>query len=137
MQFLEQVALAPYTTFQIGGPAAAFIVLVAATVHQFGVDGLILATFLSGLILFGVGLLRLGTFIKYIPYPVTVGFTAGIAVIILISQVTSYENWVMMAVPLAAFHAAAYYFPNKTLGPNILHWMIIAYILAMNYFIAG
>jgi hypothetical protein len=56
-------------------------------------------------------------------------------VIILISQVTSYENWVMMAVPLAAFHAAAYYFPSKTLGPNILHWMIIAYILDMNYFI--
>lgn len=56
-------------------------------------------------------------------------------VIILISQVTSYENWVMMAVPLAAFHAAAYYFPSKTLGPNILHWVIVAYILAMNYFI--
>jgi len=73
--------------FQIGGPAAAFIVLVAATVHQHGIDGLILATFLSGLILLGIGLLRLGTFIKYIPYPVTVGFTAGIAVIILISQI--------------------------------------------------
>lgn len=73
--------------FQIGGPAGAFIVLVAATVAQHGVDGLMLATFLSGLILLGIGLLRLGTFIKYIPYPVTVGFTAGIAVIILASQV--------------------------------------------------
>ena len=72
--------------FQIGGPAGAFIVLVAATVMQHGVDGLILATFLSGIILLAVGLLRLGTFIKYIPYPVTVGFTAGIAVIILASQ---------------------------------------------------
>jgi len=57
-------------------------------------------------------------------------------VIILISQVTSYENWVIMAVPLACFHAAAYYFPSKTLGPNILHWIIVAYILAMNYFIS-
>ncbi len=76
--------------FQIGGPAAAFIVLVAATVHQYGVDGLILATFLSGLILLGLGLLRLGTFIKYIPYPVTVGFTAGIAVIIFISQIKEF-----------------------------------------------
>jgi SulP family sulfate permease len=73
--------------FQIGGPAGAFIVLVSATVMQHGVDGLILATFLSGIILLAVGLLRLGTFIKYIPYPVTVGFTAGIAVIILASQV--------------------------------------------------
>src|SRR5688572_25013523 len=72
--------------FQIGGPAGAFIVLVAATVMQHGIDGLILATFLSGVVLLAVGLLRLGTFIKYIPYPVTVGFTAGIAVIILASQ---------------------------------------------------
>src|SRR6187200_1495789 len=55
--------------FQIGGPAGAFIVLIAATVAQHGVDGLLLATFLSGLILLGIGLLRLGTFIKYIPYP--------------------------------------------------------------------
>ncbi len=73
--------------FQIGGPAGAFIVLVSATVVLHGVDGLILATFMSGIILLAVGLLRLGTFIKYIPYPVTVGFTAGIAVIILASQI--------------------------------------------------
>jgi SulP family sulfate permease len=73
--------------FQIGGPAGAFIVLVAATVQQHGLDGLLLATFLSGLILLAIGLLRLGTFIKYIPYPVTVGFTAGIAIIIFASQV--------------------------------------------------
>jgi sulfate permease, SulP family len=73
--------------FQIGGPAGAFIVLVSATVAQHGVDGLLLATFLSGLMLAAVGLLQLGTFIKYIPYPVTVGFTSGIAVIISASQV--------------------------------------------------
>src|SRR5260370_20269322 len=72
--------------FQIGGPAGAFIVLVAATVEQHGVDGLILATMLSGLILLALGLLRLGTFIKYIPYPVTVGFTSGIAVVIFARQ---------------------------------------------------
>ncbi|AWN39589.1 SulP family inorganic anion transporter [Methylobacterium durans] len=73
--------------FQIGGPAGAFIVLVAATVEHHGVEGLILATLLSGLILLAIGLLRLGTFIKYIPYPVTIGFTAGIAVIIFVSQI--------------------------------------------------
>ena len=72
--------------FQIGGPAGAFIVLVAATVEQHGLDGLVLATMLAGVILLGIGALRLGTFIKYIPYPVTVGFTAGIAVIIFASQ---------------------------------------------------
>jgi SulP family sulfate permease len=73
--------------FQIGGPAGAFIVLVSATVAQHGIDGLILATLLSGIIIAAIGLLRLGTFIKYIPFPVTVGFTTGIAVIIFVSQI--------------------------------------------------
>lgn len=81
------VSLLGGSRFQVGGPAGAFIVLVAATVAQHGVDGLLLATFLSGVMLLAVGLLRLGTFIKYIPYPVTVGFTAGIAIIIFASQV--------------------------------------------------
>ncbi|MDQ8729958.1 SulP family inorganic anion transporter [Bradyrhizobium sp. LHD-71] len=72
--------------FQIGGPAGAFIVLVSATVARHGIDGLILATMLSGIILIATGYLRLGTYIKFIPYPVTVGFTAGIAVIIFASQ---------------------------------------------------
>jgi SulP family sulfate permease len=72
--------------FQIGGPAGAFIVLVSTVVATHGVDGLILATFLSGLMLAAMGLLRLGTFIKFVPFPVTVGFTAGVAVIIFASQ---------------------------------------------------
>ncbi len=73
--------------FQIGGPAGAFIVLVAATAVQHGIEGLILATFLSGFMLILIGLFRFGTFIKFIPFPVTVGFTAGIAVIIFASQI--------------------------------------------------
>jgi sulfate permease, SulP family len=72
--------------FQIGGPAGAFIVLVAATVAQHGVEGLVLATMMSGVLLMLAGWLRLGTYIKFIPYPVTVGFTAGIGVIIFASQ---------------------------------------------------
>ena len=80
------VSLLGGSRFQVGGPAGAFIVLVAATVALHGVDGLILATMLSGVILRAVGFLRLGTFIKYIPFPVTIGFTAGIAVIIFASQ---------------------------------------------------
>ena len=82
------VSLLGGSRFQIAGPAGAFIVLVAATVMRHGVDGLILATFLCGLILMAVGFLRLGSFIKFIPYPVTVGFTAGIALIIFASQIT-------------------------------------------------
>jgi len=73
--------------FQIGGPAGAFIVLVAATAAQHGMSGVILATFLSGVMLAALGMLRLGSFIKFIPFPVTVGFTAGIAVIIFASQI--------------------------------------------------
>jgi SulP family sulfate permease len=80
------VSLLGGSRFQVGGPAGAFIVLVGATVAVHGIEGLILATMLSGFILLAVGFLRLGTFIKYIPYPVTVGFTSGIAVIILASQ---------------------------------------------------
>ena len=80
------VSLLGGSRYQIGGPAGAFIVLVAATVAVHGVDGLILATFLSGMMLAGAGWLRLGSYIKFIPYPVTVGFTAGIGVIILASQ---------------------------------------------------
>jgi SulP family sulfate permease len=74
--------------FQIGGPAGAFIVLVAATVARHGVEGLILATMMSGAFLVAAGYLRLGTYIKFIPYPVTVGFTSGIAVIIFASQLS-------------------------------------------------
>jgi SulP family sulfate permease len=81
------VSLLGGSRFQIGGPAGAFIVLVALTAERQGVDGVILATAMAGVFLIAAGLLRLGTYIKFIPYPVTVGFTAGIAVIIFASQI--------------------------------------------------
>ena len=81
------VSLLGGSRHQIGGPAGAFIVLVAGCVTQFGVDGMLLATMMSGVVLLLIGALRLGTFIRYIPYPVTVGFTAGIAAIIFASQI--------------------------------------------------
>src|ERR1700712_199220 len=67
--------------FQIGGPAGAFIVLIFSLVQREGYDGLVLATMMAGLIMLIIGFMRWGTYIKYIPLPVTVGFTAGIAVI--------------------------------------------------------
>lgn len=73
--------------FQIGGPAGAFIILIAAAFMRHGLDGLMLAIALSGVILVLAGLLRLGTYVKYVPFPVTVGFTAGIGLIILASQI--------------------------------------------------
>ncbi|HEX3406009.1 MAG TPA: SulP family inorganic anion transporter [Caulobacteraceae bacterium] len=72
--------------FQIGGPAGAFIVLVAATAARFGLTGLLTAVLLAGVILTLLGLARLGSLVKHIPHAVTVGFTSAIAVIILASQ---------------------------------------------------
>ena len=80
------VSLLGGSRFQIGGPAGAFIVLVNTTAATHGMDGLILAVLLSGVMLALAGWLRLGTFVKFVPYPVTVGFTAGIAIIIGSSQ---------------------------------------------------
>ena len=81
------VSLLGGSRFQIGGPAGAFIVLVASAVDRHGIEGVMLATLIAGGFLMAAGLLRLGTFIKFIPYPVTVVFTAGIACIIFVSQV--------------------------------------------------
>ena len=81
------VSLLGGSRFQVGGPAGAFIVLISACVAAIGPQGLILATALSGLFLTAAGLLRLGSYVRFIPYPVTLGFTAGIAVIILASQI--------------------------------------------------
>lgn len=80
------VSLLSGSRFQIGGPAGAFIVLVAATVARFGVEGLLLTVFMSGLMLTLLGLFRMGSLIRHIPHAVTVGFTCGIAVTIAASQ---------------------------------------------------
>lgn len=74
--------------FQIGGPAGAFIVLVSVTAARFGLEGLILAVLLSGVMLCLAGALRIGSLVRYVPHVVTVGFTAGIAAIILVSQIS-------------------------------------------------
>ncbi|HVS93587.1 MAG TPA: SulP family inorganic anion transporter [Mucilaginibacter sp.] len=84
---------------QIGGPTGAFIVVVYAIVQQFGVSGLIVATFIAGILLVIMGLARLGNVIKFIPYPLIVGFTAGIAVIIFSSQVKDFFGLKMGSVP--------------------------------------
>jgi SulP family sulfate permease len=91
------VSLMGGSRFQIGGPAGAFIVLVSAAVMQIGLTGLILATFISGFFLIAIGALRLGNYIKFIPFPVTVGFTAGIAVIIIASQIKDFFGLQMVA----------------------------------------
>jgi SulP family sulfate permease len=84
---------------QIGGPTGAFVVIVYGIVQQFGVDGLLLAGMMAGVLLIIFGLARLGTAIKFIPHPVIVGFTSGIGVIILSSQVKDFLGLQMGAIP--------------------------------------
>ena len=75
---------------QIGGPAGAFIVIVYGIVEQYGVGGLLLATFMSGVMLWLMGFLRMGVLIKFIPVSVIIGFTNGIAVLIALSQIKDF-----------------------------------------------
>jgi SulP family sulfate permease len=84
---------------QIGGPTGAFIVIVYGIVQQFGVGGLIIATFIAGILLVIMGVCKLGNVIKFIPYPLIVGFTSGIAVIIFSSQVKDFLGLKMGSVP--------------------------------------
>lgn len=75
------------SSVQIGGPTGAFIVIVYGVIQQYGLSGLLISTFLAGVLLVLMGILRLGSLIKFIPYPIIVGFTAGIALTIFSTQV--------------------------------------------------
>jgi SulP family sulfate permease len=108
--------------YQIGGPAGAFIVLVAATGAKFGLEGLLLAVLLSGLMLTLIGALGLGSLIRHIPHAVTVGFTSGIAITILASQLKDLGGLTLLGpepgplVPKLVVLAQAY----STLNPAAL-----------------
>ncbi len=84
---------------QVGGPTGAFVVVVFNVIAQHGYDGLLIATFLAGLILIAMGMFKLGRLIKFIPHPVVTGFTAGIAVIIASSQVKDFLGLSVQNVP--------------------------------------
>ena len=84
---------------QIGGPTGAFIVIVAGIISQYGMTGLTIATLMAGVFLILLGVLRLGTIIKYIPYPIVVGFTSGIAVTIFTTQVKDLLGMEISSVP--------------------------------------
>lgn len=86
-------------TVQIGGPTGAFIVIVYNIIAQFGLQGLAIATFMAGVILLLMGLFRLGTVIKFIPYPIVVGFTAGIALTIFSTQINDFFGLGLRDIP--------------------------------------
>jgi SulP family sulfate permease len=84
---------------QIGGPTGAFVVIVYGIVQKYGVDGLTVATLMAGVILIALGAARMGGAIKFVPHPVVIGFTSGIAVVIFSSQVKDVLGLRMGAVP--------------------------------------
>ncbi|MCQ2052126.1 MAG: sulfate permease [Bacteroidaceae bacterium] len=98
--------------FLIGGPTGAFIVIVAGIVAQYGMDGLIVATIMAGVILILMGLFRLGAVIRFIPYPIVVGFTAGIAVTIFTTQVKDFLGLTASDMPANFLGQWGYYFTH-------------------------
>jgi SulP family sulfate permease len=88
---------------QIGGPAGAFIVIVYGILERYGLANLIIATAMSGVMLFAMGLLRLGTLIRFIPVAVVIGFTNGIAVLIMVSQLKDFFGLQIKAMPADFF----------------------------------
>ena len=97
---------------QIGGPTGAFIVIVYGIVQQFGVNGLVVATFMAGILLVIMGLAKLGSVIKFIPYPLIVGFTTGIAIIIFSSQIKDFFGLKMGTMPADFIHKWIAYFEH-------------------------
>lgn len=87
------------TNVQIGGPTGAFIVIVYGIIQNFGIEGLAIATVIAGIILLVMGALKLGTVIKFIPYPIVVGFTSGIALTIFTTQMKDLFGLTMDKVP--------------------------------------
>lgn len=106
---------------QIGGPTSAYIVIVLGIVQNYGIDGLIISTVMAGIMLVVFGLLKLGSFLKYIPQPLIVGFTSGIAVIILTTQIPDALGLQIENLPLAFHLKWASFFQSL---PNVNFWAI-------------
>jgi len=106
---------------QISGPTGAFIVIIYSVVQRFGYEGLAVATLIAGVLLIIMGFAGMGALLKFIPYPVTVGFTGGIAVIILSSQVRDFLGLAMPSMPAGFVEKwAALWEARSTLNPYAL-----------------
>ncbi len=116
------IALSGGSRYSVSGPTAAFVVILYPIAHNFGLAGLLVATLLSGVILVMMALLRLGRYIQYIPESVVLGFTAGIAVVIVILQIKDLFGLPIDAMPESFFEKM------EILGANIpaIHWPSVA-----------
>jgi len=105
------ISLLGGTRFLIGGPTGAFIVIVAGIIAQYGIDGLMIATIMAGVILILMGICKLGIIFKFIPYPIVVGFTSGIALTIFTTQMKDFFGFTS-AVPGGFLEQWVYYFSH-------------------------
>lgn len=118
---------------QIGGPTGAFIVVVYSVVQQFGYEGLAVATLMAGALLVCMGLAKMGGVIKFIPYPVTVGFTSGIAVIIFTAQLRDFFGLAMPAPPAEFIEKIAAYLHHAPSVNGTALLMGVASYLVITY----
>jgi len=116
------------STVQIGGPTGAFIVVVYGIVQEFGMEGLAIATVLAGGMLLLMGFLKLGTVIKFIPYPIIVGFTSGIALTIFTTQMKDLFGLTMESVPADFLSKWAAYFKSAS---TVHLWSALVGILSI------
>lgn len=125
------VSAAGGCSVQIGGPTGAFIVIVYSIIATYGLQGLAIATLMAGIILVVLGLFHLGTVIKFIPYPIVVGFTAGIALTIFSTQINDFFGLGLKDIPSEFIPKWGMYFRNfgnidlPTLGVGLVSLAII------------
>jgi SulP family sulfate permease len=128
------VALLGGSRFQISGPTGAFVVIVAGIIHDHGVSGLLMVTMMAGVILLILGFTGLGTAVKFIPRPVVLGFTNGIALLIATTQVKDFLGLAMPGSPSEFFErvaAIAHYLPTFNTSAVALGVMALAVILLL------
>jgi sulfate permease, SulP family len=115
---------------QIGGPTGAFIIIVYGIVQQYGTTGLAIATIMAGVILVIMGLVKFGSLIKFIPYPVVVGFTSGIALLIFSTQIKDFFGLQISDVPSEFHEKWIIYFESlSTINVNVLGIAILALLI--------
>jgi SulP family sulfate permease len=119
------ISLLGGSRFQIGGPAGAFIVLVATTAATHGIDGLLLVTAMAGVLMLLAGLLRVGSYVRLIPHPVIVGFTAAIAMVIFASQLHD-----LLGLHLVSAEPAAFLPKLRALWQAGASWSLTAALIA-------
>lgn len=120
---------------QIGGPTGAFIIIVFGIVQEHGVSGLTIATFMAGFLIIGLGLLKLGNYLKFIPYPLIVGFTSGIAIVIFSTQIKDFLGLEIEQIPADFIEKWLVYFQHL----DSINWMAFTIatgtvLIALNFY---